>query len=1205
MGNQTQTRYPQEAAEGIINTGSNYAVLSKTNIEILDLISEGEIDGLVTGDYVFSGNVGGTGYASATFYPYSGAPDATTMSGLRWLRSIYWNEVPVINSKNQFNYQRVDVSFTPGLPNGELLNQSIPELTVSRTIGERLRGSSTTTGGDITSDVNKDFTKYYSIYNKECKGVIVNVRFGVLSATLTQGDNAGDVVVTSVEYKIYYRPIFSNYGRLPSDWILGKTEKVEGKVSYGYIKSSRIDFLSTANNSVIANKDKTGFLGWEVKVIRTTPDSTTSSVRNQTSIDSLTEIYSDIFSYPNCAIVRSQFEAEFFQQIPDRAFDTKLLKVKVPSNYDPIQKTYKEGTADYPNGWDGTFKSTKQWTDNPAWCYYDLLTNQRYGLGKYISTAIIDKWTLYEIAKYCDTMVPDGYGGVEPNFTCNVLINSREEAFKVVNDMASIFRGLSYYGPGGTIYAIQDSPKTPIFEFTNANVENGDFNYSSSSKRVRHTVAIVRYNDRTNFFKPAIEYVEDIVGIRKYGIKELELTAFGCTSRGQAIRLGRWALLSETLETDSISFTAGLDAAYLRPGDVFNVFDVNRKSKRHAGRTYRIENFTNSGIVTLDNQITLNTGIMYTFSLLTPGYFYDTTQIDNISGVDFSGIRKNMIQKIDFTGIQSTGLFNSKTLINLDKPFNTTDYTVTGNLIWMVELKSGISSYTDYTYHFNSSTDTYRVINVREKDVLKYEVEGLQYNDSKYNSIISGLAFDRDVSKYKIIPQSPSLLSLTLQTPTPNTKLVSYSFLVDNYSGITSYRTFAKDKDFVGSAPPDQSYLISTLPVGVTYGQFLPAQTGDYYFRVFSYNDEYGVYSLGAATGHIEVKGINPIRDITISSLAFADYSGTNVAGNRITGAYFNHSPIFKWQAGLNTDTPMIPSDFKYRISIRAPSTNNVPNSTIYYQNTGYIPPSPTDLKYGFDIVTNASVAGGPYRKYDIVVEAIDASGYTSAGNSFQVGSQSFDDTNWSNFSLGYDIFGVDNVRITGINLTSGGTTKPPWEVYNTKQYLTTNGDLVVNFSGEFPDDMVGMYVFASTGNFTPSQVIAGDISINEIQGDWNLKSKSVYAAAKLFSVNTGYIGVAAYDVFDEYFIDNHKWGVIGSGLSGVFNVVPVFATGFLKTLSLGVPNAGIYDRLPIEVIQDPNNVNNNLIVINAGDNEVPITHIGSIGKGRGNTNEP
>ena len=157
-------------------------------------------------------------------------------------------------------------------------------------------------------------------------------------------------------------------------------------------------------------------------------------------------------------------------------------------------------------------------------------------------------------------MVPDGFGGVEPRFSCNLLIQSREDAFKVMQDMASIFRGLTYFA-GGQINSTQDVQKTPVYQFNNSNVINGQFQYTTSSRKVRHNVAIVRYNDKNNFYKPAIEYTEDIDGIRKNGIRETEITAFGCTSRGQAIRLGKWTIATENLETETVDFNAGVEAS--------------------------------------------------------------------------------------------------------------------------------------------------------------------------------------------------------------------------------------------------------------------------------------------------------------------------------------------------------------------------------------------------------------------------------------------------------------------------------------------------------------------------------------------------------------------------------------------------------------------------------------------------------------------
>lgn len=181
--------------------------------------------------------------------------------------------------------------------------------------------------------------------------------------------------------------------------------------------------------------------------------------------------------------------------------------------------------------WDGEFKTEKQWTDNPAWCFYDLLTNKRYGAGNYVSEASVDKWSLYQIGKYCDELVSDGFGGIEPRFSCNVYIQSQEEALKVLGDMASIFRGMFYYA-NGAIYSINDMPQTnPVYCFTNANVIDGNFSYESTSLKDRNTSVYVRYIDKNNLYKPGIEYVENVEAVRKYGFKETEITAFGCTSR--------------------------------------------------------------------------------------------------------------------------------------------------------------------------------------------------------------------------------------------------------------------------------------------------------------------------------------------------------------------------------------------------------------------------------------------------------------------------------------------------------------------------------------------------------------------------------------------------------------------------------------------------------------------------------------------------
>ena len=686
-------------------------LLSKSQIELIDMISEGPIQGLVSGKYNFSGNIGEVGWRSAQF---SGFKVPTSYPGTEYLRSVYLNQIPILDDLGKFNFQNVNLSYTNGLPNGEAIRTLSPYQSVSRTIGERLRGG-------------ENNAKFYRIFNKDAKAIIITIKFSSLSDVLPGGD--GSVLRTSLSYSIYYRPVFSN--KISTEFILGGNENLLGKLSRSeYVRPTRINFPSTFNNDP-------SFIGWEIKIVRSTPDSPSQYLSNATSIDSITEIQQNIFTYPNSAVIRQLFDAEYFNAIQERFFDVEMLKVKIPGNYNPVLRSYSTtGFATTNGAWNGQFATGVYYTNNPAWCYYDLLTNQRYGLGKYVSPDYTDKWEIYNIAKYCDTLVSDGEGGLEPRFTCNLWLAQREDAYKVINDMASIFRGLSYYA-NGYIYTANDAPKTEKWEFTNANVENGEFSYSSTSKRSRHSVAIVRYNDPKNFYAPAIEYVEDFDAMRKYGLREVEVSAFGCTSRGQAIRLGRWLLLSENLESETVSFTAGIESAAIRPGDIFKVSDINKKSKRYGGRLLSINNILNTGTnlptgasIVLDYKIDTEPNVEYQLSVLTPTYNYNGYSITGMSSADVAENRSH-IQKFNFSGFQSS-TSGSRGIINLYSGFNTSDYVISGNPIWVIELSDKYSSYSGARYFTNTDNDYFRLINISEKESNKFIVEAIQYNPQKY-----------------------------------------------------------------------------------------------------------------------------------------------------------------------------------------------------------------------------------------------------------------------------------------------------------------------------------------------------------------------------------------------------------------------------------------------------------------------------------------
>jgi predicted phage tail protein len=1087
-----ETRTPIENPEGVEAPGyprdpglKQKGVLSLTQIELLDLIGEGKISGIVDTEYTFQGSVGNVGWTSAT------------PTYFNWLRSIYWNEVPVMNNLNQYNFSNVSIAVTPGVENGTTSARISNALTISRQVGERLRA------GD-------QFVKIYRILNPACRAVEVNVKVTNLSRINQSEEEAGDIEDAVVNFEVLQKPIYATPGKTPTWYAYPQYDRIYGKISQGYIRSLNVPLYG-------GNSSDPDFLGWEIKIRRDTPDSITAAVRNQTYIDSLTEIYGDVYKYPCSAIVSAKFSAENFSQIPSRIFDARLLLVKVPNNYNPILKTY---DGDWDGGWkeDANGFTDKQWTDNPAWCFYDLLTNKRYGLGKYIGEEAIDKWTLYEIAKYCDTLVPDGFGGIEPRFTCNLVLTSREDAYKVVNDMASIFRAMTYYA-AGTIQTSQDSSKNSLFHFTNANVEGGDFSYSSTSKRVRHTVAIVRYNDKNNFYKPAVEYVEDVDGIRRYGIRELEVTAFGCTSRGQAVRLGKWALLSNTLETESINFSAGMDASYLRPGDVFSTFDQNRKGKRYGGRTHSIYHEDTFSTVVLDDKVDdLSSSSLYTFSLLTPTYFYDTSSVEGLTSADASNVRRNQIQKLAFASTQVSGVSCEdgidRTYISFSGKFNVTDYSVSGNLPWTMEASgTGLNTINNALY---DQLDYWRAIRIEEKDD-KYAIVGIQYEEQKFRVLESGLAFEAPT--YTQVPTGPSNLQLIVSSPTSYSRIISYSFTMSDLTAVNGYKVYAKTSPFASSDFDNDTYLIAVLPKETKNGSYFPTSNGVYYFRVYSVNSV-GTKSTSFAGGNITVAGINIIKEIQVSSLRLTtDSRTTNAAGIISSGVFDDKDPEFTWQVGINTSLNLNES-LAYRVTFREHSDSNKPSTHIYYEETGWSS-NASNFTYEFDFadnmaaVSNRSISG-PFRDFDIVVEAMTYDGKSSAGGNFLTDG----DSDYSNAN-GYDIYHAYNPRFTGAILTTEWASN--LEIY-TDQWITPDGDIKISISGDVPQDIAGGYLYVSDTQFSEGQA-KGFLSfhrpITKIKYDQLANPQTI--AANLLRSNSAWIAVSPYDFFDEALLTENR----------------------------------------------------------------------------------
>lgn len=551
----------------------------------------------------------------------------------------------------------------------------------------------------------------------------------------------------------------------------------------------------------------TGSPPWDVRVRRITDDSTTVRKQDQTWWDAYTEVIEAKLRYPNSALVGIRVDSSQFQNIPTRGYDAKLLRVRVPSNYNPT-------TRAYTGSWNGSFKIA--WTDNPAWCFYDLVTSDRYGLGGMLSDAQVDKWALYQIGKYCDELVPDGLGGTEPRFTCNLYLQTRQEAYKVLQDFASIFRGMVYWATGA-VTAVQDAPSDPVALFTAANVIDGRFNYSGSGLKARHTVALVSWNDPDDLYRQKVEYVEDAEAIARYGVQQAEVVAVGCTSRGQANRVGRWLLYSERYETETVQFSVGLSGAVVRPGNIIKVADATRASARLGGRV--VSATTTS--VTVDKAPALSVTGWTLYVMLPDG----TVQERTVSSK--AGDKLNVGTAFTVApGAQSIWILSANTV----------------------------------------QAQTFRVVGVAEDaETGNYAITALKHEPLKYDAIEQGLKLQpRDITLLNNVPAAPTGLvlseSLYLYQSEVRSKLnVGWADAENVYRYIVEWR-FASGVWKRETVRASEFEVLNTTP-------------GLYEFKIYTSNPA-GKLSATALTGSINALGKTaPPANVT----GFSNYIDQNI----------------------------------------------------------------------------------------------------------------------------------------------------------------------------------------------------------------------------------------------------------------------------------------------------------------------------------------
>lgn len=594
------------------------------------------------------------------------------------LQSVYLNDTPVQNEDGSYNFSGVDTQWHPGTQSQSWLEgfeSSENEVPVSTEVK-----AATPLVRSITDpDVDR-----------------VRVTLGV--SALFEQNNNGDVNGSNVTMLVQIGT--------GSNWETRERVLIEGKTRSQYLRSVFLTDLPP--------------VPFNIRVVRETTDSTSSMLENKTLWSSYTEIIDTKLTYPNTALIGVTFDSEQFQGVPKRTYLIRGLMIKVPSNYDPDSRSY-EGM------WDGSFKIA--WSNNPAWIFYDLVMNERYGLGKRVGSFGCDKWALYAIGQYCDGLVDDGYGNKEPRMVCNCYITGQRQAYDVLHDLASVFRAMPVWD-GLQMTCIQDRPVDPVWRYTNANVVEGKFTYQSSAQKARHTAVHVRYIDPYNGWETATEYVADDAMIARYGLNVSQIDAFGCTSRGQAHRTGKWLLETERLEKQTVSFSVGREGIKHLPGDIIEVADNDYAGTRIGGRIKAI----NDQIITLDRDVQLGSVDRY-----------------HLGYIDSEG----KLAKVEIIAQPSANQVTiGKALPELQ-----------AMSIWTLSSTQ-------------LSTRLFRAMSIKENDDGTYDISALQHEPQKETVVDAGAQFDRPtVTRYghdippvehlqvELTPEGPAQMRATWDTP--------------------------------------------------------------------------------------------------------------------------------------------------------------------------------------------------------------------------------------------------------------------------------------------------------------------------------------------------------------------------------------------------------------------------------------------------------
>lgn len=544
---------------------------------------------------------------------------------------------------------------------------------------------------NVGTEVSSSIAWTHTFTNTQLSAVRLRLKW----PSLFKQEDDGDLVGNSVKYAI---DLQTDGGA----WRTVLNTSVTGKTTSGYERSHRIDLPQAGST-------------WTIRLRKISVDANSAKIGDTMLLQSFTEVIDAKLRYPNTALLYVEFDSSQFNgSIPQISCEPRGRVIRVPDTYDPETRTY-SGT------WTGAFKWA--WTDNPAWIFYDLVVSDRFGLGQRLTAANIDKWTLYQVAQYCDQKVPDGKGGsgTEPRYTCNVYVQDRNEAYTVLRDFAAIFRGMTYWG-GDQIVALADMPRDVDYSYTRANVVGGRFAYSSSTTKTRYTTALVSWSDPDNAYADAMEPVFEQALVARYGFNQLEMTAIGCTRQSEANRKGRWGILTNNKDR-VVSFDVGLDGNIPQPGYIIAVADEMLSGKVMGGRISAV----NGRVITLDRKPDAVAGGRLILNLP--------------SGASQS----RTIQAVNGKSVTVTTAYSE---------------TPQTEAVWVVE--SG-----------ELYAQQYRVVSVSDNGDGTFSISGAWHDPDKYARIDTGAVIDqRPVS---VIPPGN-------QTPPANIVISSFSVVQQNIS---------------------------------------------------------------------------------------------------------------------------------------------------------------------------------------------------------------------------------------------------------------------------------------------------------------------------------------------------------------------------------------------------------------------------------------